>query len=310
MTAPQCTIIDSTLYFGGGQTDNDKVAERKQVFAFDTNASISDNPIHKVPVCPVIHFGLGNIGGKLVAIGGRNPDNKDLTDEVHVLDKNQQGSLEWKTGVIPSLSKPRARACIVSQSEDQTSECIAACGGRIQNQDDKASSSASIVEVYRKDSPRWDTVTPLPHPRAALRVTVLHNTAYLLGGFFDDMSKASKPDCQSIVLDSLFQENPKEQRGWRVLKDMPSQSATPGHLCGTLLALGGRMDGERPNNKPILAFNPNTQMWVHIANLPKTISSATAAALPNGKLIIFGGWETKECRNREIFVGRVTGRMF
>ena len=305
MTAPQCTIIDSTLYFGGGQTDNDKVAERKQVFAFDTNASISDNPIYKVPDCPVIHFGLGNIGGKLVAVGGRNPDNKDLTNEVHVLDKNQQGALEWNRGTIPSLSKPRARACIVSQSEDQTSTCIAACGGRIQNQDYEASSN--IVEVYRKDSPRWDKVAPLPHPRAALRVTVLHNTAYLLGGFFDDMKGAGEPDCQSIILDNLFQENPREQGGWRVLKHVPSRSATPGHLCGTLLAVGGLMDG---NKKPVLAFNPNTQMWVHIAILPKTISSATAAALPNGKLVIFGGWETKECRNREIFIGRVTGRMF
>ena len=302
MTAPQCTLINSKLYAGGGQTDDDKMAERKQVFAFDTN----DHSIEIMPQCPVTHFGLGNIGGKLVAVGGKNPVDKHLTNEVHVLDMNQQGFLEWKKGVIPSLSKPRARACIVSQTEDQNSTCIAACGGRIQNHEDNAS-SASIVEVYRKDSPRWDTVTPLPHPRAALRVTVLHNTAYLLGGFYD-MKEASKPDCQSIILDSLFQENPRELRGWRVLKDMPSQSATPGHLCGTLLAVGGLMDG---NEKPILAFNPNTQMWVHIANLPKTISSATAAALPNGRLIIFGGWtKVLKSRNREIFVGRVTGRMF
>ena len=151
------------------------------------------------------------------------------------------------------------------------------------------------------------TVVPLPAPRAALRATVLHDRAYLMGGYGQNMSKASERDCITIVTDKLFSENTRSP--WKSLKDLPTVSAAPGNLCGTLLAIGGSLSTNE-SSKPVLAFNPNMQEWIHIANLPKTISSATAAVLPNGKLIIFGGWEKTNVRNKDIFIAQVTGRIF
>ena len=308
MTAPQYTIIGSTLYFGGGHTDFEKQAERKKVFSLDTSTNISDNPIKQIdPDCPLGHFGMGNIGGKLVVVGGKTIEDKTLSNKVYVYENNLDGTSAWNDTAIPYLSVPRARACVISQTNDESSACIAACGGRVFDESHSIEVSTSIVEVYHSGSPHWVSVTELPAPRAALRATVLHNTAYLMGGYDQDMSKASARDCTSVIKKNLFSDNPRIS--WRSLKNLPTVNAAPSHLCGTLLAIGGFLNSGE-SSKPVLAFNPNMQEWLHIANLPKTIFSTTAAVLPNGKLIIFGGWEKTNVRNKDIFIAQVTGRMF
>ena len=305
MTAPQYTIIGSKLYFGGGNTDDTNQAERKAIFELDTSVNSSDSSIRKVnPNCPLIHFGLGNIGGKLAVIGGRNHEDKTLSNKAYVLETNLSGTAKWSENVVPNLSVPRARVCVISQSEDESSTCLAACGGRVIDESTNKEVSSSLVAVYRKGDQDWVDVTSLPAARAALRVTCLHDKAYLLGGWNDMMAK-SEDDCFSIVTDNLFEENTGSRMVWKKLSKLPCLSSAPAHLCGTLLALGGVLNGK----SPILAFNTNMQEWIHIANLPNIISSATAAALPNGKLIIFGGWE-KALRNEYIFIGQMTGRMF
>lgn len=225
MTAAQTTRIGSTLYVGGGQNTTEPNV-RNHVLAIDCkHISVSE-----LPNCPVIQFGLGNIGGKLLAIGGRNPEDEIVTDKIYEL----ENSVRWKESTIPTLSKPRARICVVSQTEDENSACIVACGGLCVN--GTTNTATNIVEVYQKDSLRWITVTPLPNSRAALRATVLHNTVYFLGGY-EDLSKESMPDCFSISRNNLFCDNPNKV--WDKLSDLPSQSATPAHICSTLLAIGG-----------------------------------------------------------------------
>ncbi len=296
MTAPQYTIIGEKLYFGGGNTDNDKQAERVAIFEVDVTNT--DSPIRRIdPNCPLLQFGLGNIGGKLTAVGGLNHDDKKLSNNVFVL----EGS-EWIP--VASLLKPRARVCVISQTENESCVAIAACGGRVVDQSTGKEVSSNLVEVYHCSNQKWVEVTALPRARAALRATCLHGRAYLLGGWMDITDQSDK-DCFSIVTKNLFAENGRKV--WKELKELPSSSSTPAHLCGTLLALGGVVNGK----SPVLAFNPNMQEWNIIGKLPKTISSATAATLPNGKLIVFGGWEKfKTLRNEDIFIGQVTGRMF
>ena len=129
MTASQYTIIGSKLYFGGGHTDFERQAERKQVFELDTNTSLGDNPIKRMePDCPLGHFGMGNLGGKLVAVGGRTIEDKSVSNKVYTY---LDGTKAWSEKVIPPLSVPRARSCVISQTEDESSACIAACGGRV-----------------------------------------------------------------------------------------------------------------------------------------------------------------------------------
>ncbi len=298
MTAPQYTIIGEKLYYGGGNTDIDKKAEQRAIFEINTRLIPIEYTIKKIgPICPLLQFGLGNIGGKLMVIGGLHHKDMKLSNKVYVL----EGS-DWNE--ITSLSIPRSRVCVISQAEDETSAAIAACGGRVVDKSTENEVSSNLVEVYHSSSQKWIEVTSLPKARAALRVTCLHGIAYLLGGWMN-MSDQSEKDCFSIVTENLFAENGRKI--WKELRMLPSSSSAPAHLCGTLLALGGVTEGMCP----VLAFNPNMQEWTIVAKLPKTLLSATAATLPNGKLIIFGGWEIfQNLRNEHIFIGQVTGRVF
>ena len=297
MTATQCTLIGSTLYFGGGETQSTQNEERDHLFALNS----PNNTLERQPKCPVIHFGLGNLGGKLALVGGRSPDDKMLlSSKVYVLEGMNESAWSSK---LPCLSVPRARACVISQTEDESSVCIAACGGRVFDELNKEVST-SIVEVYHSGSPHWVRVTDLPAPRAALRATVLHNTAYLMGGY-QNMGNPGKAECYSIPLCNLFH---KDRRiAWTTMKELPTESATPAHICGTLLAVGGSV-GE---GKPVHAYNPNKRQWVHIADLTEGLSHATAAALPDGRVVIIGGRVNADTRNRnkKIFIATLTGQI-
>ncbi len=290
MTATQSTLITSTLYMGGGQNTAD-LGVRNQVLTVNcTQLSIG-----KLPECPVIQFGLGNIGGKLLAIGGRTAEGESMTNKIYAFDSDAH---EWKESAIPALSKPRARVCVVSQTEDESSACIAACGGMFINGTSKV--PTNLVEVYRKDSPHWTTVTSLPKSRAALRMTVLHNTVYLLGGY-EDLSQDGMRDCFSIPTGNLFHES--REIVWSTLQELPSRSATPAHICGTLLAIGGKTTINSCTTKtPIHAYNPNLRKWIQIADLPMGLTDATAAALPCGKVLVAGGWDSSgNNRNKNVF---------
>ena len=266
MTAAQCVLIGSTLYIGGGQNKpNPNI--RNQIIAIDCK-HIS---VVQLPGSPVIQFGLGNISGKLLAIGGKNADNEIMTDKIYEFDDEQ-----WTESTIPALSKPRARICVVSQTEDESSGCVVACGGIcIKN------TATNLVEVYQKDSPRWITVTPLPKSRAALRMTVLHDTVYLLGGY-ECLLQESMQDCFSISKSNLF--NDSRNIVWDTLPEVPSKSASPAHICGTLLAIGGiTLMNDTKSKRAIHAYNISLRKWVHIADLPFELTNATTATLSHEK---------------------------
>ena len=243
---------------------------------------------------------------QLTAVGGRSQDQKTLTSSVYVYEHRASkpawvDKSTWSDKAIPCLSMPRARACVISQTEDESSTCIAACGGRVLYQSKDIEVSTSI-EVYNYKSLHWVTVDPLPHSRAAPRATILHNTAYLMGGY-QDLSNYSKPDCFSIPLCSLFQKD--RQMVWTTMKELPTQSATPAHLYGTLLAIGG----SKGEGKPVHAYNPNRRQWIHIADLTEGLSHATAAALPDGRVVIVGGRNKMGSRNKNIFIVKITGQL-
>lgn len=276
MTAAQSTLIRSTLFIGGGQNTTD-VDVRNQVLAINCKHNIS---VCKLPESPVIQFGLGNIGGKLLVIGGRIAEDEIITDKIYELDNTR-----WRESEIPTLSKPRARICVVSQTEDENSACIAACGGIYIDNTKKI--ATNLVEIYQKGNPRWTTVTSLPKSRAALRMTVLRNTVYLLGGY-EDLSQESMPDCFSVCKSNLFQDS--QEIVWDTLPNLPSRSATPAHSCSTLLAIGGiTLINNATSKRAIHAYNFNLRKWAHVADLPMELTDATAATLSCGTVLIIGG---------------------
>ena len=303
MTAPQCVLIKSSLYIGGGQTVNSEKESKNLIFEYDTLESNGQRWKSPFAPSPTVYFGLGELDEKLVIVGGeREAEDKHLfiTGDVFVL---ESGGTGWTGDVVPPLKKPRIRSCVVSYKG-----CIAACGG-LEEGTGNARICSSAVEVYRSEGREWCTVAPLPVPRAALRVSVIHKTAYFLGGFYPDLSGPGKPDCMSIELEDLFQDNTKNQGKWNnKFQDCPYESSTPGSLCGSLIAIGGVEDhqtGSRINT--IYAYSPAMNKWHLIDELPIKLSTATAVTLTSGKLIVLGGklraGASDKDRNKDIYIG-------
>ena len=296
MTAPQCVLIENSLYMGGGQTLNADKDYRSLIFEYDTSDINREKWKSPFPQCPTEYFALGELNGKLVIVGGER-ENKDkkmvITGEVFVLDEEGK----WRGDQIPAMKTPRMRSCVVSFQG-----CIAACGGLVHVESEKECSA--VVEIYRSKTNEWCTVSPLPKPRAALRVSIIYKTAYFLGGFYPSLICPGKPNCISIELEDLFQADDKKQRRWNEsVCDAPCESSTPASLCGSLIALGGlESPGAISQTKAIYAYSPPMNAWYLIDELPIFLKSATAITLPSGKLVVLGGRRGEE-RNTDVCIG-------
>ena len=295
MTAPQCVFIKSSLYVGGGQTLQSDKDYRSLIFEYDTSDSNGDKWKSPFSTCPTVYFGLGELNENLVIVGGeREVENNQtcITGDVFVL---VEGGTDWSSEIIPALKTPRIRSCVVNYKG-----CIAACGGLVGSNRE----CSSAVEVYRNEGQEWCTVTPLPVPRAALRVSIIHKTAYFLGGFFPNLSGSGKPNCMSIELEDLFQTNERKQRKWNdKFQDSPCESPTPASLCGSLITLGG-LDHQGSHTKSIYAYSPAINKWHLIDELPIKLSCATAITLTSGELFVLGGRRgAGEGRNNDVYIG-------
>ena len=268
---------------------------RKTIFEYDTTGSNGNNWKTRFPKCPTTHFGIGELEGKLVVVGGQR-ENEDkgmvITGEVFVLDDTES----WSRDVIPSMNIPRMRACVVSFKG-----CLAACGGL---EAKTSRDCSSTVEVYQSDAKVWCVVEPMPVCRAALRATVIHKTVYFLGGFYPDLTGVSERDCMSIELDNLFQEDSTAQRLWNTnFTATTYYSSAPGNICGSLLAVGGATSRQAPSlTDAICAYSPVTNNWYHVGNLPVQLSSATSITLASGELVVLGG-RLGEDRNVHVYIG-------
>ena len=269
---------------------------RQTIFEYDTTGNNGNNWKTRFPKSPTMHFGLGELEGKLVVVGGqREAEDKQMiiTGEVFMIDESEL----WSRDIIPPMKIPRMRACVVSYK----GHCIAACGGlEVKSSRD----CSSEVEIYRSDIKEWCTVNPLPAPRAALRATVIHKTVYLLGGFCPDLTGVSERDCVSIDLENLFQADSTLPRLWKTdFAETPYHSSAPANICGSLLTIGGAQNRQtQAPTDAICAYSPVMNKWYHIDNLPVKLSSATAFTLISSEAVVVGGRLGEE-RNANVYIG-------
>ena len=284
MTAPQYTVIGNDLYVGGGKMEGEEYRESCKVF----NYKASQNLWSILPATPNCLFGLGNVFNKPTIIGGRNP--RVATGEVLTYEKDHQN---WVSS-LPPMPTPRIRACVVTHESG-----IVVCGGINLN----PSQFLDTVEMFKHDTNQWYEVSPLPAPRAALRCTLIGNTAYFMGGYFPSMRyENGNKDCANA---DLFSDVNRQIDGkivvrWKTLTEVPLSASSPANLCGSLLAVGG-------NGQPsgVHLFEPNTNTWLHINELPEIRFSCTAATLQSGQVIVVGGFGENRTRKASTFIGRI-----
>ena len=224
-----------------------------------------------LPPLPVRRFGLNQVNGKLVAVGGRTKINYRETNEVYIYDER---SKKWKQTIPPM---PTAR---LSPSVLSLQSALVVAGGC-------SSSYIATVEIFKPDTSQWYRTDPLPTACLGKSLVTVGNTCYALGGWNGSFLNQALYASVDNLLGSAVPANQTTHSGssdsqsaWKALPNTPTYGPTAAVLDCKLLAIGGK---ETPKGgatkKEVYMYSLSTNSWIYISDLPAPRSCTAVAVL-------------------------------
>ena len=291
----QSTVINGKVYFGGGGGGGDV-----NILCYDP----SQDNWTTLPPLPVKYFGLGQINGKLVAVGGEKKDRSE-SKEVYTYEERAK---KWKQ-TIPSM--PTARA---SPGTLSLQSALVVAGGHMEELEYIIEEDTiAKVDIFKPDASQWYKTDPLPTPCCDVSLTVIGNMCYALGGLrrsfmitrlnqahyasVDDLLQNAVPAHQSSSDDTC-------QSAWKKIADTPTYRPTAAVLAGKILAIGGSETSEGgAAKKEVYMYSPSASSWIYISDLPAPRYGAAAAVLSSTEIFVIGGWCGGHDRVRTVYKG-------
>ena len=264
-TWAQAVVIRGIVYVGGGDTgsddDNDYLIQQY---------SPTDDTWSTLPPAPVYFFGMGELNGQLVIVGGRTRQD-DVTGKVHTLNSSTQ---KWVESIAP-MPTARDSPAVFSQPS-----CLTVVGGG-----DQHDTHLSDIEIFMPHKSQWHkTTSPAPSPLCDMTTTVIDNKCFIA----EYGSTKVYQLCVSLQQTKTDSANtPQVITEWTNLCDLPHEGCGLGSINGCLLAVGG---GSALNPiTTILGFSPITNTWKTVGELPEPRHDCITVLLPTGELLVMGG---------------------
>ena len=267
------TIINGKVYCGGGLTDDDN--DKYIVYCYDP----SQDKWTTLPPLPVKLYGLGQVNGKLVAVGGWKN-----TNYVYTYDEQSQ---KWKQ-TIPPMPTARHFPGVLSL---QSALVVAAGCTSIRQY-------TAAVDIFKSDTSQWYRTDPLPKACCNISLVAIGNTCYALGGY--DGSHLNQALYASVddLLGNAVPANQTTHSGssdtqsvWKTLPNTPTYRPAAAMLAGNLLAIGGDETFEGgADKKEVYMYSPSTNSWIYVSDLPAPRSMTAAAVLSSTEVLVIGGW--------------------
>ena len=257
-----------------------------------------------LPPLPVKLFGLDQVNGKLVAVGGVKSDYQTRrSNEVHTYDERLR---KWKQTIPPM---PTARqfpgvlslqsALVVAGGDKGFLECI------------------SAVEIFKPDTSQWYRTDYLPIACQNMSLVAIGNTCYALGGYKypSSLNQALYASVDDLLRNAVPANQPTHsgssdtQSAWKTLPNTPIYRPAAAVLVGNLLAIGGNetSEGGTPK-KEVYMYSPSTNSWIYINDLPAPRSTTTVAVMSSTRVLVIGGWNEGE-RVNTVYQGTLTCTM-
>ena len=269
------TIISSKIYYGGGWVLNDD--NMYNVYRYDL---LSRNWT-TLPRLPVRYFGLGQVNGKLVAIGGRNRDG-ELSNKIYTFDEQLK---RWKQ-TIPPMPTARDSPGVLSLES-----ALVVAGGKISYATGKIEDYTNAVDIFKANTASWHRTVSLPTRCSDASLIAVNGTCYVIGGYNTQSLQLNQALYASVddLLHSAVPANQTTRSGssdtrsaWKTLPDTPIYRPTAAVLAGHLLALG--------DNK-IYMYSFSIKSWLYIGNLPgpTPLSNTVVSVLSPTEILLIGG---------------------
>ena len=256
-----------------------------------------------LPPLPVRYFGLGQVNGKLVAVGGVKSGNQ-TSSEVYTYDER---SRKWKQTIPPMPTARQFPGVLSLQS------ALVVAGG---NRGFRVYTDA--VEIFKPDTSQWYRTDSLPVDCCLIPLVAIGNTCYALGGYngtrlnqalyasVDDLLRNALPANQTTLSGSS-----DTQSAWKTLPDTPAYRPAAAVLAGKLLAIGGNETsewGSAATKKEVYMYSRSTNSWIYISDLPAPRSATIVAGLSSTRVLVIGGWGEREGVNT-VYQGTLTCTM-
>ena len=234
-----------------------------------------------LPPLPVMWFGLGQVNGKLVAVGGRKKVNIEIiTNEVYTYDERWK---KWKQ-TIPPMPTARDSPGVLSLQS-----ALVVAGGAPTHQSKGFVQRVvsifhhrytSVVEIFKADTSQWYTTDPLPTACEDISLVAIGNTCYALGGYkapshlnqalhasVDDLLHNAVPANQAT--DNTSHRLCKSPAlAWKTMTDTLTDAPITAVLGRNLIAI---------SDEKIHMYVPSSESWNCICELPDTNRSRVAA---------------------------------
>lgn len=277
----QSAAVHGRIYVGGGDAE-DKSSE-KNMSEHDRTVMEYSTATEKWEVLPqytTSYFAMTVIDQQLVLVGGYVKGGRSKELAVWSAD-----SREWSTHIYPPMHTARGRCSAVCHKK-----WLVVAGGWSEPTD--GGHALCSVEVMDTANKQWHAGPPTPTPWFGMRATVLNDVFYFMGGYIPDRggknSKTSK--VYSAPLRALLATvNPasSSQTVWAE-SSLPFNYSTPLSFGGSLLAVGGA--DRAYNSSPLIhCYQPDTEEWVRIGELPTPRSKCSCVLLGDGQIMVAGG---------------------
>ena len=240
-----------------------------------------------LPPLPVNYFGLGQVNGKVVAVGGRKK-NRVTTNEVFTYDER---SRKWKQTLPPMPTARRSASVLSLQS------ALLVVGGITSNGE-----YTDAVEIFKADTSQWYRTDPLPTACSNISLVAIGSTCYALRGY---QYPSHLNQAQHASVDDLFHNavpvnqtthsgsSANTQPAWKTLANTPTYEPAAAVLAGNLLAIGGKLKETTEggaDKKEVFMFSPSTNSWIYISDLPEPRYTTAVAVLSSTEILLIGGW--------------------
>ena len=311
MSHGQSVIINGKVFFGGGEAENEQ-----DCFIIQSYDPLQDQ-WSSLPPLPVRFFGLGQINGHLVAVGGECKSNKSLrSKELRMLE-----SKVWNSNAIPPMVEARVYPTVISYCS-----MLLIAGGEYYDRITK------VVEIFEMKEKQWIKagLNYLPAPCCGLSVVFADTERkhYVLGGWNDDgnlnhvmyisdddlsfdhddvvpvlekvPAAADKVDLElSLRSPTHLKEQQRIHTPWKQLLHTTTCAPAAASLAGSLIALGGSETPERRSNpqSKILKYSSKLNSWIYIGDLPSPLAETTAVILSSTEVLVIGGWDGQRISN-------------
>ena len=221
---------------------------------------------NELPRHPKQRGSLTIIRGFLTAIGG----SKEVTNKLLSIINNK-----WVEH-FPPMPTERSHTAV------STKEHLIVAGGKSE------SNKLDTVEVMDIETLIWSIAASLPHPYSWASATICGDQLYVLGGY--DKHRAKTKSVLTCSLTKLLQSccEASSDSVWHRIADVPVYYSTCAAVNGELVTVGG-VDGEHKTTSAIHKYNPTTNSWNVISNMPTARYHSLVTVLPTNEMMVTGG---------------------